>query len=755
MSNRIETNIRIVEPKKDLYLLTRCAKIITQDHLPKMREKVCNRLASRNLAAVYCPIRKRILVLTKGRIPYLEVKGENWIIQVEDGARIEKLQFSHSENDASLLAQLIERHILIEIKRRLKMQTVDSPRIFQETKPFKTVEGIDVHRRFGVSAIAIEDVGVGISVDVSMAFFTHNTVADFFRLDVPNHEQQRLQEDFESLSQRQHGQKGTLLYDLGNKRRKCYFYSPLPGVTCATTGTRVVNGQAYDSLLEYYKQKQRQLNIHAEDSVVMVSFIGIDQPQPVAAKLLRARVMNDSLPSSLKRIDKLAPNERARLITEFWRVLGNDLFGTGKPDVACHFWQPPSEKIIRLVPSELQFSGGTILPAPQGRKYKEFLGHYHQRFVLLHKNGCLSIPIAMDSVVHFAVPKKASEAMRGALLMGVTEHLKQLTKKHIAPKLTTYDARDEVFLELNQYSDPGIVVFVFDDESPETYYNVSHELSNWRVKRITFRELKSKFDRHNVTEDERGWNSFTEMIALDVLQQMDCVFWGLKDTSGYDAHLAIDVGRDKRHFALSLIIFHPSLRIRTVVEQKFDSKHETINKTILREEIVTLFENAAKWSGYLPLRSVLVLRDGRECGSELEGVSEATKKLIADGILVERAAIDVVDLHKNIGKKVRLWDRDQRNRVEQALEGKAVILDKRTVVLISTGLPTLRQGTAAPVMLVCQGTDIDLVRVTNAVYASTHLNFSNPKVTQRLPVELKRTDDELKSRDSQQIRRIR
>ena len=121
MSNRIETNIRIVEPKKDLYLLTRCAKIITQDHLPKMREKVCNRLASRNLAAVYCPIRKRILVLTKGRIPYLEVKGENWIIQVEDGARIEKLQFSHSENDASLLAQLIERHILIEIKRRLKM----------------------------------------------------------------------------------------------------------------------------------------------------------------------------------------------------------------------------------------------------------------------------------------------------------------------------------------------------------------------------------------------------------------------------------------------------------------------------------------------------------------------------------------------------------------------------------------------------------------------------------------------------------
>ena len=43
-----------------------------------------------------------------------------------------------------------------------------------------------------------------------------------------------------------------------------------------------------------------------------VSFKGIDQPQPVAAKLLRLRVMNASLPGSLKRIDKLAPYERAQ-----------------------------------------------------------------------------------------------------------------------------------------------------------------------------------------------------------------------------------------------------------------------------------------------------------------------------------------------------------------------------------------------------------------------------------------------------------
>ena len=760
----IETNIRIVEPGKDLYLWMRCAKIRTQDYSPKMLEKVCNRLASRNLAAVYCPTEKEFLVLTQGSIPSLEVKEENWIIQVEDAGRNHRLQFSDSENDASLLAQLIERYTLIEIKSRLKMQTIDSPRIFQETEPFRTVDGINVHRRFEVSAIAIEGVGVGISVDVSMAFFTHKTVADVFRYDIPKHEQQRLKKDFESLSQRQHGQKGTLLYDLGNRQTKCYFDKLLPEFTCATIGPLVVKGRTYSSLLEYYRQNQPHLKIHANDSVVRVSFKGIDQPQPVAAKLLHSRVMNDSLPGSLKRVDKLAPNERARLVSGFWKDLGNDLFGPRKPYVAQDFWQPRSEKIIKLLPSGLQFSGGAVLPAPQRRDYKEFQGHYHQRSALLHKNGCLGIPVMMESVVHFAIPNKATEEMRGALLMGITEHLNQLTKKHITPQLITYHELDEVFSELNHRFNPGIVVFVFDDESPETYYNVAYELSNWRVKRITFRELKNKFDRLKSTENhyssqhskaEKDWNSFTEMIALDVLQQMDCVFWGFKDTSGYDAHLAIDVGRDRRHFALSLLILHPTLGIRTDVEQKFDSRLETINKTVLRDEIVKLFENTAAWRDFQPLRSVLILRDGRECGSELEGINEAIEALIANRLLVEGVEVDVVDFHKSIKKKIRLWERMQRKRVEQGLEGEAILIDKRTVVLITTGSPTLRQGTAAPVMLVSQSANTNMVRVARAVYASTHLNFSSPKVAQRLPLELKRTDDELKSRDSQQIRRIR
>ena len=746
----IETNIRIVGPGIELTLSTRCAKIKTLASSAKMIEKVCNQFANRNLAAVYCPQRQQILVLTPNSISQFVVKDdkENWTVKVVDGGKNQKLQFSHSENDALLLAQLIERHIQIKIKRRLKMLTFDSPRIFQETEPFDTVEDINVYRRFEVSALPIQGVGVGISVEISTAFFTYNTIADFFREDISDHEQQRRQEDFEFLSQRQRGQKGTLLYDLENKQRKCYFDQFLQGVTCATTGTLYVDGQTYSSLLEYYQHKQSQLEIDPNDSVAMVSFPRMNQSRPVAAKLLRLRVMNDALPRPLKQVDKITPWERVSLTNRFWQRLGIDLLGHGKPRVSRYFWQPHSEQVIKLLPPTLQFFNGLTLPAPQKRGYVEIREHYDQRFHMLRKVGCLNVPVSMDRIIYFAIPKKVKEKTRSRLIMSVTEHLKQLTKKQIVPEIAPYDSLDEVFLELNRHSKPGIIVFVFNNQAPETYYKVAFELPNWRVKRITFRGLENKS-----IGSHRGWHSFIEMITLDVLQQMDCIPWGFGDEPYYDAHLAIDVGRNKRDFALSLLTFHPSLSIRTVVQRKIDSKHETINELVLREEIVKLFKKAAERRDFQMPRSLLILRDGRECGRELEGINKAKEELIEKRLLAKMAEVDVVDFHKSIKKGIRLWERAGKNRVEQILEGTAFFLDSRSVVLTTTGAPTRYQGTAAPVVLVSRSDNIDMVRVAKAVYASTHLNFSNPNVAQKLPLELKRTDDALKNRDSQEIPR--
>ena len=762
----IETNIRIVEPGIELTLSTRYAKINTLAPSAKMLEKVCNQFANRNLAAVYCPQRQKILVLTPNLISQFVVKDdkENWIVEVVDGGKNQKLQFSQSKNDASLLAQLVERHVQIKIKRRSKMQTFDSPRIFQDPKPLNTVEDIDAYRRFEVSALPIQGVGVGISVDISTAFFSHWTIADVFQDDIPGYEQQRRQEGFESLSQRQRGQKGTLLYDLENKQRKCYFDKFLQGVTCATTVPLHVNGKTYSSLLEYYQHNQPHLKIDSNDSVAMVSFLGMNQPQPVAAKLLRLRVMNESLPRSLKQIDKISPKERRRLISGFWQSLGSNPLESAKLPVSQDFWCPEEKHIINLRPPILQFYDGATLPAPQKRDYGKLKEHYRQRLPLLHKVGCLETPILMQRVVHFAIPKKVHQETRGCLIRDITENLRQLTRMPITSEPLLYDSLDDVFSKLKHYPNPGTVVFVFDEETPETYYTVSRQLSNWRVKRITFRVLINKFSRLKSTRNhggnqsfrtDRDWKSFIEMITLDVLQQMDCILWGLKGEQAYDAHLAIDVGRDKRHFALSLLTFHPSLRICTVVKPKTDVKKETINGTILGEEVVELCNKVSQRNDFQSPHSLLVLRDGRECEGELEAIYTAKHGLIKQKFFTEEVTVDVVDFHKSIAKNLRLWEKVSENAVEQILEGEAVPLDCHTVVLTTTGAPARYQGTADPVMLVSQSENTDMARVTKAVYDSTHLNFSSPSSAQRLPLELKRTDDALTNRDSQEIRRIR
>ncbi len=761
-----ETNIRIVETGIEFKLFTRCVQIKAPAPSARMLEKVCNRFQFQNLAAVYCPQRRQILVLTRDPIRPLTVKDdrEEWIIEVEDGNDDLLLQFSHTENDASLLAQLIERYARIQVKWRLKMQNIDSPRIFQDRAPSETSDGIDVYRRIEVSAFPIQDVGVGISADLSTAFLTQMTVADFFRNDISEAEQRHLRKHFDSLRQRQERQKGTLLYDLGNKRMKCYFTEFRSDLTCGGPQKQIIDGEVYDSLLQYYQKKQPQLDIQPNDTVAMVSFPNLDGSKPVAAKLLRLRVMNESLPKSLKQVDKIQPWDRVKSINDFWLRFGMDLLGKGKPQISRKFWKPNEVKTIKLLPPALQFVDGNVLQAPEKRNKTEFQEHYRKRSRFLNKYGCLDTPISMTRAVHFAIPTKLTQEIRGSLIKDLTDNISRLTRKPIAPVIVTYKTLDEAFLKLNKSNKPGMVVFVFDNVTPENYYEVAYKLSNWRVKRITLRELERQFNRIKSTINtrngkfsraENGWRSFIEMNALDVLQQMDCIPWGLKDAPPYNAHLAIDVGRDRRYFALSLITFDPSICIYTVAKVKYDAKKETINGVVLEEEIMELCNKVSQRGDFQTLRSLLVLRDGRECDGELDAIYTAKEKLIKQKFFAEEVKVDVVDFHKSIAKNIRTWERTRENEVLQILEGKAVIIDRNTVVLNTTGAPTRYQGTSNPVMLVGRSENINMNQVTKAVYISTHLNYSNPNVAQRLPLELKRTDDELRNRAAQEIRGLK
>jgi hypothetical protein len=361
----IETNIRILKPGIDLYLNARQAMLVAQDLSPDLVGKTCNALRYHNgLAAAPSFTPGEILVAAQGPLETLVAKGDDWRVEVQDGGETRRLLFSEPSH-RSVLVRLVERLLLMEIQCRMDLWRLpDSLRIWYEPEPFLPRGDLAAYRRFEVLAVPIASVGIGIVVDVSTAFFTVLSIADFFREDLPKGDQKDRQERFRHLSQRQKERKGTLLYELArNRRKKCYFVEFQHGVTCATTSSFALDGHDYPSLFAYYREVHPYLDVKPSDPVAKVSFSNIGRPVPVAANKLRLRVMNDSLPEELKQVDKIEPSERVRLIESFWSRLGDYPLGPGRPGVERRFWQPGAEHAVQLRQPGLVFPN-EIIPAP-------------------------------------------------------------------------------------------------------------------------------------------------------------------------------------------------------------------------------------------------------------------------------------------------------------------------------------------------------------------------------------------------------
>jgi hypothetical protein len=76
-------------------------------------------------------------------------------------------------------------------------------------------------------------------------------------------------------------------------------------------------------------------------------------------------------------------------------------------------------------------------------------------------------------------------------------------------------------------------------------------------------------------------------------------------------------------------------------------------------------------------------------------------------------------------------------------------------LIACTGEATLTQGTAEPVCIVVDKRCPLIKDAALSAFLAAQLNWSSPGVAQRLPLPLKRTDEELTARSDQEIRRIR
>src|SRR6266545_4803103 len=756
----IETNVQ---------LTVRCLDVTGQDLTPEFLHKACDRLRkTRKLPAVPSPRENVILVVSNQPVKPLKMEKSDWYLEAEDTGKTRVLRFGNP-GEAELLAKLFERGMMSRLENKTGRWRINGrPRVFYDRKPFQSERDIEAFRSYQASCVPIDGVGLGIAIEVGTAPLTAFTVADYFRDDVSPERYDELQRRFNQLRDRQNGRKGTLLYNNKRTNTTCYFDSFPPGVTCGTTGKLKIENEWYSSLTDYYKRKHG-VTVNDNDPVVKVSFKnsngstnGLNKPVFIAAHMARLRVMNDHLPRSLKQADKLTPMRRDILITQLWEKLCYEPLGQGFPKVSRHSWRPSSGKSLLIPPPSLTLADGVAHYGPVTASIDAYRKYYRTRRGLLDEFGCYDVHPTVSRVLHIAVPDSVKQPVIDALGDAVSSCLSKWTRKTISWNPVRYSSLDDAFMKLRRVEEPGLTFFILgeeddvDEAGPETYYLVAHELKEWRIKRLTQRNLLAKFQKLRNGDGSRDWDSFIEMNALDILQQMDCVPWSLKDGLYYPAHLAIDVGEGRKHFGVSLLVCNPDVGTpkffhKTMVFEKPDEKSEEINPRLLEKAILTVCEEAVKkHSNFTKLPSLLVLRDGRECGEELPAILGVRDKLAEIDFLDGSGLIAPVDVHKKTSKGFRLWEREQRNnRLRNTLEGQAVLLDSRTAILNNTGAATLTQATAIPVVLSARHERVDIREAATDFFMTSQFNYSSPGVAQRLALTLKRLDDELRSRTAQ------
>jgi hypothetical protein len=245
--------------------------------------------------------------------------------------------------------------------------------------------------------------------------------------------------------------------------------------------------------------------------------------------------------------------------------------------------------------------------------------------------------------------------------------------------------------------------------------------------------------------------------VIDLLDQMGAILYRVEDWS-YEACLAIDVSEDRRFCALSFLIcrnaaLYPGREgLWRYLEcwTKPDTRRETIETVQLADKIAKI-PDGLHGLRIAPLQSLLVLRDGHECGDEAKAIDQALAHWKKLDVLAQAAAVDVIDYHKRTVKELRMW-RVAGDEVGNVLEGRAVLLDHDVALLCPTGAASVGKAATADPILLMGRAQSDIRRAAAGVFALAQHNWLSPKKAYRDAQPVRDADHELTRRMAMEVR---
>jgi hypothetical protein len=765
-NSRVETSMRIVRFGNDLWINTRRAQFMGLRTNEDQRERACGRIRYQHGLSAVVLSQNTLMVATKDPIPQITFRDDNWEAVLVDIAEPTRRLLVQEEDGRTLMPDLIERAVLAQIHKQQRRWSISSPRKWYDPELFDEDDGIAAYRCAALGGMYVEGVGIGVAADVQTAFLTSHTLAWFFDPKQVQHERDRRRRLFDRLADRQQG-RGTLVYK--SAYTMSVYFAKAEYTTCGQVPTRA-NGKTYTTLLDYYAETYPGLPVTEDTPVVYVLFDGIGA-QPVAANLLRLRIMNDNLPRALQNADKIVPSDRRAYIESFWKELGDRPLGRVAPGFEEGFWHPTLERVWRPALPTLQFGKNRQLIPPPSGGYTTPQAYHRRRMEALRDGGCYDLPPTMHRTLFCAYPKSMGQDAPACFMKSLCELLSDCTGKPFNFVLVEYGTIKEATEKLLKLRDEGTALFVLNDE-PAAYYNVAKGLDGWRVKRVTQHRLCQNYGnlidgyldkrtgRRSLERGQRDWEQFVRMSGLDVLQQMDGIPWRIDSAGKYDAQIVIDVGHDRRYLGFSMLINRspiqlPSFGLWSDIQHKLDTKTETINAEVLQEELVKFAHGQWPNRSAHPLSSLLFIRDGHLCVGEHEAIEQACQRMMALGLLAKDSQIAIVELHKDTQFPMRLWEVDDRGHADNIVEPTAIEITSAQAVFAGTTRMTLSQGTAEPVLLVKRSEGDSIRDVADSYASTTQLNWSNPVKEQSIAVHVKRADEDLIARSQQEIKRTR
>jgi hypothetical protein len=778
LGDLIETNVRLIIGDATEFVTCRRVAVESGIWSDDLRQVICSVLRRRDrLVAAPSPFEKNeILIASTEGVVCSTIERADWHAELHDVERPLALRFG-SERELGVIADLAQRALALGFETDGSYwRLANSMRYWYARQPAQVLHGIQAIPRVSFATLPLASAAVGIVFDCGFLYQTERSVAYFFDPQVEPRERERRLHWFDGLRCRQAGFKGTLLYNTGSTQQQvCYFEYFDGDKTMATTG-RVMD---CESLYEYCLAHHKHRNYEPNDPVAYVSFKGISQIVPVPAKRLRVRVPlnREQMPKELRDAISTPPDVRRRAIVNLWDGCNKSRLTSLGLQAQAQLWRPNASSHELLPCPELVFGKGRKVAPPADATVYEYKRYYKERMTALRNGGILRFEPSAGRDIYLVTPLTSSswpDTLHKAFVEDFTECISNLVGQTFSIHEVRANAVEEIVERLNDavagrpLGGGRTTVVVFDDSlnDPAPYCLLSHRLMQWSLKRVTRRTVERKWQSRQGAQGgeshrpaEQHWKSMIELTVLDTLLQMDATPWRLQESrDGYDACLAIDVGEGRRYVAMSLLISRsdsarPSHLRVTKAWPKGDSHREEINHVQLQEKMAWMFEQY-RGSSFSPLQSLLVLRDGRVCGQEFQAIAEAVDHLHKTDRLQQGACVDVVDVHKATMKDLRMWY-PVDHLFTNVLEGQAVYLDGRTVLVSCTGSATLPQTvTAEPCLLEVHGS-ADIRHVARGFFSFAQLNYSAPTKACRCALPIHLTDEELRRKLSQDMRGIK